>query len=489
MTHSIVVDGLAGQTFFHQKFCLESKKMLKMDWFIPGSKSARLVLMFAAFFAFASVGCGNEPETDNANGDHAHDGDGTGDETGDGTGDGTGDADVRVELTITMNEFASAAALADLTVTIGSESGTTDSDGRVVLAVAPDADLEMMVTGDAIRDHYIYFRSGAEDHARGWGLASNDTVAFLGSQIPGVTVDSEKGILSVIPRTPAGNAIPNMKISVDATADLQLVTDSESQIGLSPGDTTLRNSSSTSIFVNITPGDVTPTFSHAWGHTCDIGPVPITIPAGSYVIAHYECDYTPIEVTMNFLEAGARTPLVGLTTRFSGVDYVTDAEGSFTMSVPPNAGGRMLLEGNDIRNHTLHFRIPGESGDLFFPLTSETTLAGMATMLGVTLDADEGIIGINIRDLETKGILPDVTISLDATAEMQAVLNASNLPVEGSTTLADAASNSYFINVPPGEVVPSFAHDDGINCPLGPGFPVEAEAGVFTIAYYYCELD
>ena len=196
--------------------------------------------------------------------------------------------DVGCSSSLRFTDFVTSSPLEGLTVSVLDETATTDADGTVALAVPPNADLLVSVTGPGLRDHFIYHHTRAADVTLNYALATDTTIAALEAVLQ-MSVDNSKGLLSVAPRERDTFAsIPGMTITADAASDLELVFDASSGTGLNPGSTTLDGSSSTAIFVNIAAGDVTPSFGSASGWTCD-GPSPVDVPAGTYVIAEYLC--------------------------------------------------------------------------------------------------------------------------------------------------------------------------------------------------------
>lgn len=194
---------------------------------------------------------------------------------------------VRQEMKIT--DFLSGAGIEGATVSVLGQTLTSDAEGLVAFDAPPNADVAITVTGTGFRDHVIYRRTADHEAVETYPLGTDTTISTL-EEVLQLTVDDTKGILELLPREAGSRAfIPGLTVDLDVAYDLGLVFDAESATGLSAGTTTLAGSPSTVIFVNAAAGDVTPTFSDAAGNVCAVGPLPVPLAAGTYVIAEYEC--------------------------------------------------------------------------------------------------------------------------------------------------------------------------------------------------------
>src|SRR5690606_24290179 len=120
------------------------------------------------------------------------------------------------------------------------------------------------------------------------------------------------GILSISPRVAGSDtSIAGLTITTDAASDLTLVSDAGSNTGLSAGNVTLAGATSTAIIVNVAAGDVTPSFAHPDGYVCDVGPSPVAVPAGAFVIASYECHIPPIDVALTLRDFLSKAAIEG----------------------------------------------------------------------------------------------------------------------------------------------------------------------------------
>lgn len=205
--------------------------------------------------------------------------------------------DTRFELKVLFRDFMGGAPLSGLTLEGFGQQVVTDAEGVATLMVPHKGDMALTLKGPGIRDHYLYsqFDSADVDPDLGYGItysiATENTLTILEGQLQGITIEDTAGLLSLGVRNRATNrGIPGMHLATDASAALQAVIDVNSPFGFSPGNTTLANSPSLSVFINIEPGDVTPIFTHEDDWTCEGSPMPIPIPAGSYVIIGYSCD-------------------------------------------------------------------------------------------------------------------------------------------------------------------------------------------------------
>ena len=194
-----------------------------------------------------------------------------------------------VEIGLELTDFLTAAPIAGATVAILGQTLTTNDQGMVAFDAPPNEDIKVAVTASGVRDYYLYRRTPDHDVVLSYALATDATIAALESAL-GQTVDDSKGLISISPREEGTLAMMDgMTVTLDVASDLALVFDSGATTGLSAGNTTLAGSSSTVVFINAAPGQVTPTFSDSNGDICDVGPLPVDVPAGSYVVANYQC--------------------------------------------------------------------------------------------------------------------------------------------------------------------------------------------------------
>ena len=194
-----------------------------------------------------------------------------------------------VVQSVKLTDFLSGAGIEGATVSVLGQTLTSDAEGLVSFDAPPNADVAITVTGTGFRDHVIYRRTADHEAVETYPLGTDTTISTLEGVLQ-LTVDDTLGILELLPREAGSRAfIPGLTVDLDVAYDLGLVFDAESATGLSAGTTTLAGSPSTVIFVNATAGDVSPTFSDAAGNVCAVGPLPVPLAAGTYVIAEYEC--------------------------------------------------------------------------------------------------------------------------------------------------------------------------------------------------------
>lgn len=400
-------------------------------------------------------------------------------------------APTTISFDVVMRDFLSGNALEGATVEIGDETATTDADGEASFMVAKNTDVMIKVTGDGFRDHYMHLRAGETDVTWTFDLATDNTIAAI-STILGLTVDDTKGILTTAVRAAGAinTQIPGMTITSDGDPLISLVLDASSTTGINVGATTLEGSASTVIQVNVTAGDVTPTFSHPWGYTCDIGPSPVDVPAGSYVIALYTCDYEPMSLTLVMRDFLSGTAIEGLSVAIGGETETTDADGEVTFELPPNADVMALVTGEGTRDHYLHLRTPAADATITYTIATDTTISAMEALLSpLTVDDTKGLLSVSVRDAETGASIPGMTITADATSQLTLVFDTEGTGgvSAGNVTLEGSSSTAILVNVDAGEVTPTFAHDDGYVCDDGP-WPVTVPAGAYVIATYRCSM-
>ena len=199
-----------------------------------------------------------------------------------------------VQIGLRLTDFVSTTAVVGATVAVQGQTLTSDAEGLVTFSAPPNDDVEAVVTGAGMRDHYIYLRTPDHDAVIPYALATDTTVSGL-EAVLGLTVDDTKGILELALRVEGTlESIPGLTVTLDVAAELALVFDASSSVGISAGNTTLAGSPSTVIFVNAIAGAVTPSFTDSAGYVCDVGPIPVDLPAGSYVIADYACHLPPV---------------------------------------------------------------------------------------------------------------------------------------------------------------------------------------------------
>lgn len=189
-----------------------------------------------------------------------------------------------------LTDFLTHAPLAGATVAFDGNDYVSDNRGHVYLPIADDAWYTLTVTGVGFRDHVIYGYNPAGHPGLNYTIATDTTIAAI-EAVLSMTVDSSKGLLSVAVRSLDEGSledVPGTTVTLDVASDISLVSDASSNTGIGVGNTTLAGSSSTVIFANAVAGDVTPTFAHTDGLTCQ-GEIPVNVPAGAFVISMYTC--------------------------------------------------------------------------------------------------------------------------------------------------------------------------------------------------------
>jgi|GEM_PF-1594842 len=394
----------------------------------------------------------------------------------------------QVALTFHLVEFLSLADLDGLELTIGAETVTTDADGEATLHVTAGADYVLVITGDDIRDHYIYARATNDDAAFRYQIAVNETITTLATAF-GITLDADEAIVDLAPRDEDGGDIAGMTLGIDASSDLQLVFDEQSASLVSLGDTTLAGSESTTIFANVPAGAVTPSFSHPWGYTCDVGPNPIDVPAGSYVIAEYRCSYAPVTQTFGLSDFVTGAAVVGATVEAFGQTLTTDDNGTVAVVTPPNADILVAITGEGFRDHYFYLRTRSTDAAFTYSLATDSSIAALEAILGQQVDDGDGILAVAPRELDTLANLGEVTVSVDQSYDLALVFDSSSdyglSP--GTTTIVGSQATVIFVNVTPTEVTPSFTDAAGHVCDIGPA-SVDVPAGSYVIANYQCAV-
>lgn len=231
--------------------------------------------------AALAIGCTTDSDT----------GSGGGSSTSSGGGSGGGSSTDSVNLSMTIQEYGTLSPLEGASVSFDGVTDTTDSAGKVTLTLPANTTSAIGLEQTGFPDYILYATMLDVDRAEAFDLGSDATISALATALS-LTRDPAKGQLSVgvIDGSPgSSNRLPGATIGIDATSDAQLVFDSSAQSGFSPGDTTLAGSSSASIFVNVTPGTITPTITPPSGYTCDLGPTTVEVAANGYTIANYYC--------------------------------------------------------------------------------------------------------------------------------------------------------------------------------------------------------
>ena len=199
-----------------------------------------------------------------------------------------------IEVVFRFVDFLTTAPLEGATFTLGDVSETTDDEGEVTLFIEPDEPFFAELSGSGMRDHHFYNRITQPDDALYttiiYSIATDGAISAVEFGM-GMSVDDSKGIISIsIGDKETGENIPDVTVDADVDYEAALAFDSDATGGLSEGNTTLEGSQSAIILVNTETGDLTPSFEHDDGITCDIGQSPVPIEAGTFVLASYGCE-------------------------------------------------------------------------------------------------------------------------------------------------------------------------------------------------------
>lgn len=204
-------------------------------------------------------------------------------------------ADGKIHFYLTLQEFLSQSGISGGTVTMGSETFTTDSSGMVDLVVEPHALVELGFTATNFRPFHIYRPVGGGDTTTTLRIASESTINLLSGAFS-LELNPEAGLLSVPVLNWDGDSdqfgsLGGVTVDLDAAYDGALTADPSAPGGLAPGNTTVTDGTSPSsiTFVNVTAGARTATLTPPEGYTCDVGASTFQIEAGHFTIASLGC--------------------------------------------------------------------------------------------------------------------------------------------------------------------------------------------------------
>ena len=241
--------------------------------------------------------CTGDKDADDTGGDADTDTDADTDADTDTDTDTDADAETDAEtvtLSVTYSEFLSSSRIEGLELTVeGGASTTTDADGLATFSLAQDSDVVITGSADGFRPMRFGYLVGTADFAQGTLVPSNSTLAVMGSVL-GMTISEDKGMVvhTVLDFEGADGGfdyLADVTVDIDLAYDVALVVDSSSATGLSVGNTTLDGSRAVVIFVNVEPGELTPTYTPPDGVTCSRMNSPLTVGAGEWVSGDAWC--------------------------------------------------------------------------------------------------------------------------------------------------------------------------------------------------------
>lgn len=176
-------------------------------------------------------------------------------------------------------------------MTSGAAVGTTGANGRASLLVPANSRPEIRVAAADFRDHLIYRSTLEADQSPTYSLTDQTTIAQIAQRLL-VTEDTGKGILLVdvlvaYPGQSMGvERAPGTVVDIDASYGTAFARDSQSSDLFSPGNSVIETQV---MFVNVTPGVVTPTITPPNGITCDVGTEPVSVEAAGLTRTNIYC--------------------------------------------------------------------------------------------------------------------------------------------------------------------------------------------------------
>lgn len=196
-------------------------------------------------------------------------------------------------LRFILQDFSTETLLEGVAYSADGYAGTTDASGEFRIWAPPGSIAKVSLTAAGYPQHDLYQWAPPTDSFFTNALLAEATIAQLAGALQ-IQVDPTKGILVVgLSDWDGGDAspanLPGVTVSLDAGYDAALASDASSPFGVSPGTTTLADSSSDVTFVNLPAGEVAITITPPDGYVCANGPTTVEVIAGGVVAAAIYC--------------------------------------------------------------------------------------------------------------------------------------------------------------------------------------------------------
>jgi hypothetical protein len=186
------------------------------------------------------------------------------------------DADEQAFVTVLYSDFATEAPLANVSVTSGATTLTTDSTGTVSFEVAHDSDFELVASLDGYTTSHLF---GHIDDRLIANYTTNLVTTELRDSLLGAfdtESDPARGMV-VVTAEVSGEAtdvsgLTGAIIDLDVAYDLALAADPSAEFGLSAGNTVAADSQGFVVFANTAVGAANATVTHPDGYGCAVSP-------------------------------------------------------------------------------------------------------------------------------------------------------------------------------------------------------------------------
>lgn len=169
--------------------------------------------------------------------------------------------------------------------------------------------------------------------------------------------------------------------------------------------------------------------------------------------------------TFNFV---TQTAVADVSLEVDGTTQSSDASGHATFNIPPNFDAYVQATAGE-EYYPAYYAISGDEMrfDAGIGLTDRATANVLASLYGVSLDPEKGIVSVAVLGgVEPATARAGATVTLDTTYDL-AITQSATSPTGfdlGSTTTGAGTGVVVFVNVPPGDVTLSVSGEGVTTC-------------------------